>query len=139
MKDKLQKLRDDYENAVIGYQREFMNQFGIEYHDSWWVGDRIGIDNFCFGDMYAISLDDMIYCVEHGVTYDEFVAHTDYWLKCADYGLPKINLKSWHEGAPRVPQEVFDRLDSMKQEMEKLIDEYKEDNGEKDVPRLGEG
>lgn len=34
MKDKLQKLRDDYEKAVMGYQYAFMQQFGIEDYDS---------------------------------------------------------------------------------------------------------
>lgn len=127
MKDKLQKLRDDYENAVIGYQYAFMQQFGIEDYDSWWVGDRIGIDNFCFGDIYAISLDNIIYCVENNVTYDEFVEHTDYWQKCADYDLPKMNLKAWHEGAPRVPQETFDRLDALRKEMTDLIEAQQTD------------
>jgi len=123
----LSNLRKAYEDAVVGYINAFVEQFDIDIRDTWWVGDRIGIDNFCFGDMYAISLDDIIYCVEHGVTYDEFVEHTDYWMRCDENNLPKMNLKSWHEGAPRVPQEVFDRLNALRKNISDLIEEQIKD------------
>ncbi len=119
------QMREEFEKAVDAYVNAFTKQFGLDEKDCWWTGDRVGLDNFCFGDCHAISLDDMIYCVENGVTYDEYVAYVDYWIKCDEYNFPRMNLKSWHEGAPRIPDSTFSKLDTMKRDFEDLIEREK--------------
>ncbi len=124
--ENLEQMRKNFEKAVADYVAVFLKQFELDESDCWWVGDRIGVDNFCFGDFYAISLNEMIYCIENGVTYDEFVAHMDYLLKCDEYNFPLMNLKAWHTGAPRIPQETFDRLDGLKRDLDEAIKNERE-------------
>ena len=125
-KDKIEKLRHDFEKVVAQYTATFLNQFELSENEGWWVGDRIGLDLFCFGDTSAISLDDMVFCIEEGVTYDEFLAHEDYCIKCGEYNLPTMNLQSWHKGAPRIPQSTFDKLDGFKKNLDDAIKDLKE-------------
>lgn len=126
MAENLKQMRNNFENAVAAYVTAFSNRFNLNQEDCWWVGDRVGTDVFCFGDIYAISLEDMIYCVEENVTYDEFVENTEYCIKCKEFNLPLINLKSWHMGAPRIPQSTFDRLDGLKKDLNDAIKETKD-------------
>lgn len=119
-------LKKNFEDAVNAYVDAFLELFELNKRDSWWVCDRIGMDLFCFGDCHAISLDDIIYCVENGVTYDEFLEHEDYCVQCSHFNLPIINLKSWHDGAPRIPQERFDHLNALKKELDDAIKESKQ-------------
>ena len=98
------RLRRNFEKAVGDYLAAFCEQFEIDPKDGWWVLDEIGTNLYCFGDINAIGLSDMIYCVENGVTYDEFMKWTDYNVDCLEFNLPNINLKSWHMGAPGIPK-----------------------------------
>jgi hypothetical protein len=34
-----------------------------------------------------------------------------------------LNINAWHKGAPRVPQETFDKLRKMKDELKNLCEE----------------
>lgn len=120
-KDKIETLRHDFEKAVAGYVAAFIKQFGLSKFYCYWVGDRIGMDVFCFDDYYAITLSDMIFCVENGVTYKEFMEHEDYCTKCREYNLPTMNLESWHKGCPRIPQSTFDRLAGLKKDLDDAI------------------
>lgn len=120
-KDKMETLRHDFEKAVAGYVAAFLKQFEIDEHYCWWVGDRVGLDVFCFEDISAISLPDMIFCVENGVTRKEFFEHEEYCVKCHEYNLPIMNLESWHKGCPRIPQSTFDRLDGLKKDLDDAI------------------
>lgn len=119
--EQIKKLRKDFEKAVAGYVAAFLKQFELSEHYCWWVGDRIGIDVFCFEDISAINLADMIFCVENGVTRKEFFEHEEYCTKCLEYNLPTMNLESWHKGCPRIPQSTFDRLDGLKKDLKDAI------------------
>jgi len=119
--EQIKKLRKDFEKAVAGYVAAFLKQFEIDKFYCYWVGDRIGVDLFCFNDQYAVNLDQMIYIVEEGVTYEEFVEWEDYCTKCHEYNLPIMNLESWHKGCPRIPQSTFDRLDGLKKDLDDTV------------------
>lgn len=121
--ESVRKLRRDFERVVTGYVTTFSKLFELNQKDCWWVGDRIGLDLFCFGDMYYVTLDEMIYIVENGVTFDEYLAYIDYNEKCAEFKLNGLNLKSWHTGAPRVQEFTFARLSSLKKQIDDLCDE----------------
>ena len=117
-KDKIETLRHDFEKAVAGYVAAFLKQFDLSEHYCYWVGDRIGVDLFCFNDQYAITLDNMIFIVEEGITFEEFIEWEDYCTKCHEYNMHVMNLESWHKGCPRYD---FSKLDAMKADLDEAI------------------
>lgn len=121
----LKQYRQDFEGAVNNYVTAFLKLFELNKVDTWWVGDRTGLDLFCFGDCETISLEDMVYCLENNITHEEYIEFTEYNVRCLDYHLNTMNLKAWHMGAPRVPQETFDRLDALKKELNDTIENTK--------------
>lgn len=118
-----QLLKEIFESAVNAYVDAFLELFELGKSDTWWVCDRIGRDVFCFNDLHAISLDEMIYCVENDIKYEEFFEYEEYNLKCSEYNLPYMNLESWHKGAPR---HRFESLDALKKDLEEAIKNEKE-------------
>ena len=118
LKDQWNKACNDYlaELARI-WEWDELNEYG------YWI-DGVG-SVFCYGDLYHVDMDDIIYCVEHDVTSKEYLEHADYWLKCDEYNFNKLSLKAWHDGAPRIPQEVFDKLDALKKNLKDEIDNVK--------------
>lgn len=118
-----QLLKENFENAVNGYVAAFLELFEIDKSYTWWVRDRIGTDVFCFNDLHAIGLDEMIYCVENDIPYGEFLEWEEYNVKCSEYNLPTMNLNAWHKGAPR---HSFEKLDALKKELNEQIDKLKE-------------
>lgn len=121
--EQVKKMRKDFEKAVSKYVTAFLEAFELDPKDCWWVGDRVGLDLFCFGDMYAMPLEEMVYIVENKVTLDEYLAYIDYCEKCAEFRLNDMNLRSWHEGAPRIPEYTFNRLGTLKKNIEDLCKE----------------
>ena len=126
MEANLEQVRKDFEKAVDAYTDAFLRQFESEPLYSWWVGGRKGLDFFCFNDTSAITLADMVYVLENGVTYDEYLKYEDYCEHCHEYGFSVMNLRSWHEGAPRISKEAFDRLDEMKKDLNKAVSDIEE-------------
>lgn len=114
-------LKKNFENAVNAYVDAFLDLFKIGKSYTWWIRDRIGTDLFCFAE-HVISLDEMIYCVENDVRYDEFLEYEEYNVKCLDYNLNTMNLESWHMGAPR---HDFTKLDALKKDLENAIENGK--------------
>ena len=76
-----------------------------------------------YGDgIFTIGMQDIIYCVENGVTEKEYEEMFEYNIKCHEYNLPMINLNAWHKGAPR---HDFTKLDALKKDLDNTIEEYK--------------
>jgi hypothetical protein len=67
-------------------------------------------------------MQDVVYCVENGVTSEEYEQWQDYGVKCAAYYLPIMNLNAWHKGAPRYD---FIKLDALKKDLNEAIDNEK--------------
>jgi hypothetical protein len=63
-------------------------------------------------------MQDIVYCVENGVTSEEYEQWQDYGVKCAEYHLSILNLNAWHKGAPR---HDFTKLDAAKKALEDEI------------------
>lgn len=118
-------LKEQWEKACNSYLVELARMWEWDLKSyGFWIGNEVG-GVFCYGDCYHIDMEDISYCVENDVTSDEYLAHTEYWLKCNEYNFRKLSLKAWHEGAPRIPQEVFDKLDTLKKNLEDEIDNVK--------------
>lgn len=113
-------LRKRYDKAVNAYRKAFCSQFGIDEAYSWFVGDdTTGV--LCYNDEGFVNVSDMIYCVDNGVTSDEYERWSDYNIKAKEYGFSFINLPSWHKGAPHVSEETFDKLKSLRDEFTEIV------------------
>lgn len=118
-------LNEQWEKACNAYLVELARMWEWDLKSyGFWVADEVG-GVFCYGESYNLDMGDILYCVEHDVTSDEYLEHTEYWLKCREYNFNTLSLKAWHEGAPRIPQEVFDKLDALKKNLEDEIDNVK--------------
>lgn len=117
-------LKKNYEKACEDYVKAMLESFEIDRHDCWWIGDEVG-GVFQVGDMLSLNMQEIVYIVENDIAYDDCVDWQDYNLCANEFNLNMLNLKSWHMGAPRVPQETFDRLRKMKKDIENLCEETK--------------
>ena len=119
------KLCSEFERACNSYRHALEKMWDLNPAEGHWIGNEVGglYDN---GGFVTINLLDMIYCVEQDITLEECEEWMEYNIKAHEYNFNYINLKSWHMGCPRVPQETFDRLQGMKKDLEETIKAEKE-------------
>lgn len=123
------KLKEGFESAVKGYTDALCEMWDSDADYNSWVADETG-GIYDYNDGYLfLNLLDIIYIVDNGIDVLEVAAWQDYNVRAAQYGFNNINLKSWHEGCPRTPDEVFDKLDAMRKDLKESIDKYKEEYG----------
>ena len=115
-------LKEDWEKACNGYLVELLRMWELDGFYGYWIGEEVGGVYDYGGDM-SIGMDDIIYCVEHDVTEEEFREWSDYYVSASEFGFNTPNLKSWHMGCPRTPPEVFERLRKMKADLDKAIED----------------
>lgn len=130
-KDAKKVLKAVYESACASYAHALCDNWGLSQSDTWWVGDTPCSSTFCFGDIYALSIEELIYVIENDVTLETFLEYTDYNITCMEFNFNTMNLKSYCEGAPRVPQETFDELHKLKQNLDDAIREAKQRTAKK--------
>lgn len=106
------ELRRKYNDACNDYLSALLEKWELTgYH--YWIADEIG--GLCsLPDDNVISMQDIIYCIENDISYNEFIKWLDYNVAAREFNFNYINLKSWHKGCPRVSEEVLDRLRRMK-------------------------
>lgn len=119
-----QLLKENYEKACEEILMAFCKEYELSYdNDAWTAGD---VGTVAMVGDYFIDLQDMIYMLCNDISWNEYLKWYDYNLECGEFNFNLINLKSWHMGAPRVPQESFDRLHKMKKDLEDAIKNEKE-------------
>lgn len=121
------KLRKAYERVCNSYKSAIERMWDLNPACGYWIADQVGevYDN---GGFVTLNLLEMIYCVEHDISWEEYDEWSQYNIQAHEYGFDFINLKSWHMGCPRVSQEEFDKLRGMRQDIEAAVDEMKEQN-----------
>ena len=119
-------LREQWEKACNGYLCELLRMWELDSHYGYWIGEEIGGVYDYGGGMFTISMDDIIYCVEHDVTEKQYIEWQDYLCDAAEFGFDKPNLRSWMMGCPRTAPEVFEKLRKMKAELNEAIKAEKE-------------
>lgn len=117
-------LKEQLEKACNGYLLDLARMWDWDCKYGYWVADEVG-GVYIYGDAYSLDMEDIVYCVENDVTSEEYLEHSEYWLKCHEYNFNTLSLKAWHEGAPRIPREVFDKLEELKKNLEDEIDNVK--------------
>ena len=121
-------LKENYEKACNDYVRALLNLWDLDGYYGSWIGKEIG-GTYDYGDgIFTIDMQDIIYCVENGVTEQEYEEMLEYCIKCFDYNLPTISLDAWHKGAPR---HDFTKLDELKKYLDDTIEEYKNNTTQK--------
>lgn len=119
-------LRQDYEKAVNGYLCELLRMWELDAHYGYWIGDDVG-GFYDYGDgSFDINLQDIIYCVLHDVTREQYQEWQDYICDAAEFNFPLPNLRSWMHGCPRTSQETFEKLRKLKADLNKAVEEEKE-------------
>lgn len=115
-------LKENYEKACNDYVQALLSLWDLDDFYGYWIGEEAG-GVYDYGDgIFTIGMQDIVYCVENGVTEKEYEELLEYCCKCAEYNLPKMNLNAWHKGAPRYD---FIKLDALKKDLNQAIDNEK--------------
>ena len=115
-------LKENYEKACNDYVRALLTLWGLHGFYGYWIGGEVG-GVYDYGEgLFTIGMCDIIYCVENGVTEEEYEEMIEYFCKCREYNLPTMNLNAWHKGAPR---HDFTKLDAAKKALEDEIENEK--------------
>ena len=114
-------LKENYEKACNDYVRALLTLWDLDGFYGYWIDDVGGIYDYGEG-MFTIDMQDIVYCVENGVTEQEYEEMLEYCTKCSEYNLPTMNLNAWHKGAPR---HDFTKLDALKKDLNDAIDTEK--------------
>lgn len=120
-KARIKLLKENYEKACNDYVAELLTLWDVDYKCGYWIGGDVGGVFDCDGWIF-LNMQDVVYCVENGVTSEEYEQWQDYGVKCAEYHLPIMNLNAWHKGAPR---HDFTKLDAAKKALEDEIENEK--------------
>ena len=118
-------LKEQWEKACNGYLVELLRMWELDAHYGYWNSDQPGTI-YHYGETHNLSMEEIIYIVENDIEEGEVLAWEDYLLDAHEFGFDIPNLRAWHRGCPRTPQEVFDHLRELKANLAKAVDEEKE-------------
>lgn len=90
------RLSLSYEQVCEEYRLRFCNQFGIDWHDTYWILDRIG-GGLDIIEYYVIDMDELRYIVDHSMSFEDFEEWYEQWMDTENE--KRINLRSWLMGA----------------------------------------
>lgn len=117
------QLKNDWQKACNGYLVELLRMWELDGFYGYWIADEVGgVYDYADGS-FDIGMDDIIYCVEHDVTRDQYDEWQDYIIDASEFGFDTPNLRSWMHGCPRTPKETFDYLKRLKADLNAGIDE----------------
>lgn len=114
-------LKETYEITCNTYVHNFTVKH--EYSFDGWVADRVG-EVAVMGDYY-VDFRDIKYDIDNDIDADEYVKYYDYCLEVDMLNLTAPNYESWCKGCPRIPQEVLDKIQGLRRELNELIKETK--------------
>ena len=105
------ELKKQYDCACNQYVSEFGDDVG-------------GIYDYDGG--FTISMENIIYCVEHDITGEQYLEWQDYTIEASEFNMEAPNFRSWMMGCPRTSPGTFERLRGLKAELQKAVDEEKD-------------
>ena len=118
-------LKEQYEKACNGYLVELLRMWELDAHYGYWNSDQPGTI-YHYGETHNLLMEDIIYIVENDIEEDEVLAWEDYCLDAYEFKFTTPNLRAWHRGCPRTPQEVFDHLRELKANLAHAVEEEKD-------------
>ena len=120
----IKQLRTAYDKACNDYLNELLKMWELDPHYGYWIGDEVG-GVYDYDGGFSINMEDIIYCVENGVTERQYYEWQEYIVDAAEFGFSLPNLPSWHKGCPRTDEATFKRLRKMKQDLMDAVEEEK--------------
>lgn len=121
-----ERLRNQWATAANGYTMALLRMWELDAYYGYWIGGETG-GVYDYGDgTITINMDDIIYCVEHDVTQEQYMEWQEYLCDAAEFGFDTPNLKSWMRGCPRTSPETFKHLREMKATINEVIEAEKE-------------
>ena len=124
-KENKEFLREQYDKSCNGYLCELLHMWELDAHYGYWNSDSPGTI-YHYGETHNLSMEDIIYIVDNDIEEAEVLAWEDYLLDANEFGFTMPNLRAWHMGCPRTPQEVFERLRGLKADLMNAIEDEKE-------------
>ena len=118
------QLKEQWKQACNGYLCELLNMWELDSYYGYWIAEEIG-GVYDYGGSFTIGMDDIIYCVEHDVTQQQYMEWQDYICDAAEFGFDTPNLRSWMRGCPRTSAETFKHLREIKAMLNEAIEEEK--------------
>ena len=116
-------LKENYEKACNEYLKAFCSTYELQYEEDAWEAGDVGTIAL-IGDFY-IDFQDMMYMLNNGIAFEEWLRWYDYCLDAHDLGLDMPNFTSWHKGCPRLTKEQIQDIKDKRQELKELINSYK--------------
>lgn len=118
-------LKEQYEKGCNGYLCELLRMWELDGHYGYWNSDEPGTI-YHYDDTHNLTMEDIIYIVENDIEEDEVMSWEDYCLNAYEFKFTTPNLRAWHMGCPRTPQETFDRLRQLKADLDKAVENEKQ-------------
>lgn len=118
----IQLLNQRYKEACNEYLKAFCQTYELQYEEDAWVAGDVGTIAL-IGDYY-INFQDMMYMLDNGIAFEEWLRWYDYCLDAHDLGLGVPNFPSWHKGCPRLTEEEIQEIKDKRRELRELIDSY---------------
>lgn len=119
----LRQIESDYEKACNAWVRELARMWGQDYMEGCWIGDEPG-GVYDFNGECPLDMQDIIYIVRNGITYDQASDWQEYvsWIAgYEEYGYEVPTLREYVEYlVPLLDQEARQRIDEGRKHMEDL-------------------
>jgi hypothetical protein len=119
------QLKEQWKQSCNGYLVELLRMWELDAHYGYWNSDQPGTI-YHYGDTHNLTMEDIIYIVDNDIEEDEVLEWEDYCLDAYEFNFTTPNLRAWHMGCPRTPQETFDRLRQLKSDLAKAVEEEKQ-------------
>lgn len=124
-KTKKETVIESYNVACENILEELLKDWDLDGYYGYWIGDEIG-GIYDHESGFTISMDNMIYCLRNDVSRDVYMKYLDYNTRCIQCNLSTMNLKSYIKGAPRFDESAFEKIENLKRELDKTLQELKE-------------
>lgn len=119
----MKALTKEFNNIADQYVHSVLDLWGInndEYPVIYWVGDDKG-GVVEIADIF-IDFSELRYIFDNNISCGEYLEYYEYHNRLARLNMERgrMNLKSWHLGAPRISEEEFIRLEAAQQAIKDL-------------------
>ena len=116
-----EKAREYFVKGCNEYLRLFCEKHDFDYEEAKesWVANCVG-DVTCVGDIF-VGMQTIITDIEIDAPEEEFIKWYDYNLVAHEFGFTTPNFESWLKGCPRVSEEIFKKLQGLKNDLDNAI------------------
>ena len=113
-----------YDLGCNAYLHLFCEKHGYYYESDAWVGNDIGgvanVGDY-YVDMATIRAD-----IDEDAPEEEFIKWHDYCLAAHEFGIIEPSFRSWVLGCPRTSEKVFERLRTLRKDINDLVEKENE-------------